>query len=124
MRRLIYAPLSWYDATPSGRIISRLTADFGIIDQKLAQDMDTLLQMVSMVVTIWFYICATSWALAIVGLAVAVIFCGLTSSGQPAEDAEMHHTCNTDDKKYKPFVVTAPCAQETRSLVVNVTARS
>ena len=78
MRRLIYAPMSWYDGTPSGRIISRLGSDMGIIDKKLSQDVDTLLQMVAMCCTLFVYMIATSWILCAVGLVVAVVFCALT----------------------------------------------
>ena len=44
IRCVIYAPLWWYDETPSGRILSRFTTDLGIIDNKLAQDLDNMMQ--------------------------------------------------------------------------------
>jgi ABC-type multidrug transport system fused ATPase/permease subunit len=36
VRRVLYAPISWYDATPSGRIIGRLATDMSIVDNKHA----------------------------------------------------------------------------------------
>ena len=38
VRRLSWAPLWWYDATPSGRILSRYTSDVGVIDTQLAPE--------------------------------------------------------------------------------------
>ena len=78
MHRLIYAPISWYESTPSGRIISRLSSDMGIIDKKLSNDMDTLIQIVGMCTTFFVYIVASSWILLAVGLVVGVVFAALT----------------------------------------------
>jgi hypothetical protein len=44
--RVLYAPVSWYDATPSGRVLSRFTSDLNTVDVKLSMDIDNLLQMV------------------------------------------------------------------------------
>jgi ABC-type multidrug transport system fused ATPase/permease subunit len=45
--RVLYAPIAWYDSTPSGRVISRFTSDLNTVDVKLSMDIDNLLQMVS-----------------------------------------------------------------------------
>ena len=37
MRKLLYAPLSWHQETPSGRIVSRLSSDMSVVDNFLAQ---------------------------------------------------------------------------------------
>jgi hypothetical protein len=44
--RVLYAPLAWYDATPSGRVLSRFTSDLNTVDVKLSMDIDNVLQMV------------------------------------------------------------------------------
>ena len=78
IKRLIYAPVSWYDATPSGRTLSRLSSDIVVIDMKLAQDLDTLCQFACMVLLIFLKIIATSWVLAIIGVISAFIYCLVT----------------------------------------------
>ena len=44
LERIVYAPMSWYDATPSGRTMSRYTADLQIIDFGVAFDQDNFFQ--------------------------------------------------------------------------------
>ena len=56
VRRLLYAPLWWYDATPSGRILSRFTADLAAVDLHLASDIDNVLQMVAMILVLTGYL--------------------------------------------------------------------
>ena len=43
--RLVHAPLAWFDANPSGRVMSRFTADIGICDLQMWQDIDTVNQL-------------------------------------------------------------------------------
>ena len=40
VHRLLHAPLHWYDATPSGRTLSRFTSDMGAVDQQLTLELD------------------------------------------------------------------------------------
>ena len=43
--RLIHAPLSWFEANPSGRVMSRFSADLGVCDMNMWQDIDTVFQL-------------------------------------------------------------------------------
>ena len=45
VRRLLFAPLGWYNSTPSGRILSRYTADIGVVDTQIAMYVDNAVQM-------------------------------------------------------------------------------
>ena len=45
VQRLLFAPLGWYIATPSGRILSRYTADIGVVDTQIALYVDNAVQM-------------------------------------------------------------------------------
>jgi len=42
--RLIRAPLSWFDTTPSGRILSRFSGDLSVVDRFLAFILDDCFQ--------------------------------------------------------------------------------
>ena len=42
--RVLHAPLSWYDKTPSGRITSRFTSDLQKVDLQLMMDLDNTFQ--------------------------------------------------------------------------------
>ncbi len=46
VKRLLFAPLSWYNSTPSGRILSRYTADIGVVDTQISLYVDNAVQMV------------------------------------------------------------------------------
>ena len=45
--RMAYAPLSWYDSTPSGRTMSRFTTDVSQVDLQLSLELDNTFQMSS-----------------------------------------------------------------------------
>ena len=45
VRRLVHAPMWWYDANPSGRTMSRFTGDLQIIEQTLWAELDATLQL-------------------------------------------------------------------------------
>ena len=77
--RVLHAPLSWYDATPSGRVISRFTSDLNTVDGKLSLDVDNLCQIVFMVATLVGYIAAVSWVLGIIAVGIFVSFCLTTA---------------------------------------------
>ena len=40
MRRVIYAPMAWHDATPAGRILSRFSSDLTVIDMRLSASLN------------------------------------------------------------------------------------
>jgi ABC-type multidrug transport system fused ATPase/permease subunit len=48
IRHLLHAPVSWYEATPSGRILSRFSADLNVIDILLGTMSDPFIQLVFM----------------------------------------------------------------------------
>ena len=43
--RILHAPMHWYDATPSGRIMSRFTTDLNVMDIQLPQETNEFIQM-------------------------------------------------------------------------------
>ena len=45
VRRLVHAPMWWYDANPSGRTMSRFTGDLQIIEQTMWAELDATLQL-------------------------------------------------------------------------------
>ena len=45
--KLMHAPLSWYDSTPSGRTMSRFTTDVSQVDLQLSLELDNTFQMSS-----------------------------------------------------------------------------
>ena len=51
-------PLIRYDATPSGRILSRYTSDIGVIDLTLAIEADNLAQIATMTLILLGLVCA------------------------------------------------------------------
>ena len=52
VRRLIYAPMHWYDTTPSGRTMSRFTSDLGAVDQQLSLELDNTCQFGTQFITL------------------------------------------------------------------------
>jgi len=45
MDKVLHAPISWFEGTPSGRILSRFSTDIGIVDQQLSRFSDNLFQL-------------------------------------------------------------------------------
>ena len=78
LRRVIYAPLGWYDSTPSGRVLSRFTSDLNTVDIKLSMDVDNLMHMVFQAATMVGLIASTTWVLAVVAAGVFAVFCFAT----------------------------------------------
>jgi len=78
LRRVIYAPLGWYDSTPSGRVLSRFTSDLNTVDIKLSMDVDNLMHMFFQAATMVGLIASTTWVLAVVAAGVFAVFCFAT----------------------------------------------
>mmetsp|Transcript_38859 Transcript_38859/g.62570 ORF Transcript_38859/g.62570 Transcript_38859/m.62570 type:complete len:892 (+) Transcript_38859:666-3341(+) len=57
MERILHAPITWFESTPSGRILSRLSSDLGIVDQTLSRFTDNLFQLVCTVLTLVVVVC-------------------------------------------------------------------
>jgi len=75
IRKLVYAPMSWHDSTPSGRTMSRFSADLAQIDMRLPQTLNEFCLQVTMVFILVLYIVATSWLLCLVALVCVGCFC-------------------------------------------------
>ena len=61
--RVVYAPMHWYDETPSGRVMSRFTSDLNAVDQQLSHTIDNSLQMTFMSLILVFFVASNSWIL-------------------------------------------------------------
>lgn len=67
MSHMLRAPLSWYEATPSGRTISRMSSDLVAVDLKLPSIFDHFCQMCIMIVILVVTICVmVPWILILV----------------------------------------------------------
>ena len=54
---VLKAPVGWFDATPTGRIVSRFAADFDIVDIEWAQRLDSFTTLIASFTTFVFAIC-------------------------------------------------------------------
>jgi ABC-type multidrug transport system fused ATPase/permease subunit len=57
MGRILQAPMLWFEATPSGRIISRFTSDLGMVDRMLAFVTDDVFQFSGMLLALCGTMC-------------------------------------------------------------------
>jgi ABC-type multidrug transport system fused ATPase/permease subunit len=57
MTRLMHAPLSWWEATPSGRILSRFSGDLGLIDQMMGWTFDDLCHFTAQLIALFGLTC-------------------------------------------------------------------
>jgi ABC-type multidrug transport system fused ATPase/permease subunit len=57
MRRILQAPMLWFEATPSGRIISRFTSDLGLVDRMLCFVTDDMFQFAGMLMALCGMMC-------------------------------------------------------------------
>jgi len=52
MDTILHAPITWFEATPSGRILSRFSTDIGIVDHILSRFADNLFQLLCTVLAL------------------------------------------------------------------------
>ena len=71
--RIVRAPMSWYESTPSGRTMSRYTADLQMVDFNLAFDQDNFFQMLFPALGGLFLIAAATWPLLSAPVAVLAL---------------------------------------------------
>ena len=75
INRLAFAPLWWYDDTPSGRILSRYTSDIGIVDMQLSEEGDNFGQISMMCASLTGVMLVSSPVVAPVICVALVGFC-------------------------------------------------
>ncbi|GBG27380.1 ABC transporter, putative [Hondaea fermentalgiana] len=68
---ILHAPITWYEKTPSGRIVSRFSGDLSMVDRQLAFIFDDVFQFVFLLLSLAVVVCY------IVPELVPVIFVGL-----------------------------------------------
>jgi ABC-type multidrug transport system fused ATPase/permease subunit len=54
---LMHAPTSWFESTPSGRIMSRFSADLSVVDEHLSRFSDNLFQFTSALLALVVVVC-------------------------------------------------------------------
>lgn len=54
---ILHAPLSWFEATPSGRITSRFSADLTMVDMALSDMVDVIVQFSFTIIALLLVIC-------------------------------------------------------------------
>lgn len=69
--RILHAPITWYEKTPSGRIVSRFSGDLSMIDRQLAFIFDDVFQFTFLLLSLAIVVCY------VVPELVPVIFLGL-----------------------------------------------
>lgn len=73
IQRVVRAPASWFEATPSGRIVSRFSSDLAVVDVELGLTMDNFLQIGAIIVVLLGVMCfAVPPLTAVVALGVAM----------------------------------------------------
>lgn len=71
MKRLMHAPVSWFEENPSGRILSRFSSDLSLVDQTLTPFLDTYCQFTCTLLAFAVLVCAVMpYMLLIFGCAV------------------------------------------------------
>jgi ABC-type multidrug transport system fused ATPase/permease subunit len=57
IKRIVHAaPLSWFEKTPSGRILSRFTSDLQVVDTRLTMDIDTVANSIGISLSLFVYV--------------------------------------------------------------------
>ena len=56
IKRIVHAPLSWFEKTPSGRILSRFTSDLQVVDTRLTMDIDTVANSIGISLSLFIYV--------------------------------------------------------------------
>jgi ABC-type multidrug transport system fused ATPase/permease subunit len=71
---LLHAPISWFESTPSGRIISRFSGDLGMVDRMLAFIFDDCFQFFFLLLALFFVVCYIIQPLIPVVLVGVIVF--------------------------------------------------
>jgi ABC-type multidrug transport system fused ATPase/permease subunit len=74
MERLLHAPITWFESTPSGRILARFSTDLGMVDQVLSRFTDNLFQLLATVLALIVVVCVLVPEVTIIILISSVLF--------------------------------------------------
>ncbi|ORZ34461.1 P-loop containing nucleoside triphosphate hydrolase protein [Catenaria anguillulae PL171] len=75
LRRLMYAPLAWYDQTPLGRVLSRLSKDVDLTDNLLYDSFRMFLRSFSVLLSVMIImIAATPWVSLVIAILIALYY--------------------------------------------------
>eukprot|EP01060_Flectonema_neradi_P008111 TRINITY_DN1578_c5_g1_i1.p1 TRINITY_DN1578_c5_g1~~TRINITY_DN1578_c5_g1_i1.p1 ORF type:complete len:1288 (+),score=247.26 TRINITY_DN1578_c5_g1_i1:238-3864(+) len=72
--RVFHAPLTWFEETPSGRILSRFSADVSNTDNQLATALDTVAQLAATLVVLLVMICIVSQVVIPVVFVIIIVY--------------------------------------------------
>jgi len=78
IKRIVHAPLSWFEKTPSGRILSRFTSDLQVVDTRLTMDIDTVANSIGISLSLFIYVAIVVPILVIV-LVIMILSFGFLS---------------------------------------------
>lgn len=83
--RVLRAPLSWYDRTPSGRVLSRLTVDLPKVDIDLMMSLDNTVQLIAtLVVLCGFVVVNAGWLFVVLFFPLVLLYAWLVLLGDRA----------------------------------------
>ena len=74
IERVFHAPLTWFEETPSGRILSRFSADVSNTDNQLATALDNVSQLAATLLVLLVVICVVSQIVIPVIVVIVIVY--------------------------------------------------